>query len=329
MKLLPKYIKYKIASVLSTKDLFNFHLTSRDNYQLYRSADFWANKLKMTTLDWQNRVDRSGVLCYWPPDNNSWEYPKNVYRYRTIGTVWSCIDVFGNLYLMDIGYLLHIFGQDLGPNWTKVSVEHKVEDFICAESLLLLTIDHELHIIGDSTTIVPAVKEIGWVSDRGDTDITYFLTFQGQLYVIDDSQTKIIATNVTHVLAATYSDVDLYYVIQSTHLWRYDSHSNQSKFELEFDRVLSLYYDQNHLYINESCYIDTGDILVKDNNYITQKGIVYKKFRVTYDDVNKTLTVKDSDNVICHIDDEVLKVFIEDDNLCYIKKQAKLLLPKT
>ena len=97
MNLLPKYIKYKIASELSASDLYNLHLTSNENYQLYRSNAFWAHKLNMTTSDWQNRVNRSGDLYGGYPTTKHYFDVKNVYRYRTLGLVASCLDVFGNL----------------------------------------------------------------------------------------------------------------------------------------------------------------------------------------------------------------------------------------
>ena len=73
MNLLPKYIKYKIAAELSSQDLFNLHLTSKDNYQMYKSAEFWANKLKITTLDWKNRVELSGSLYRGYPNSKHYQ----------------------------------------------------------------------------------------------------------------------------------------------------------------------------------------------------------------------------------------------------------------
>lgn len=81
MNLLPKYIKYKIASELSARDLYNLHLTNKEDYQLYLSSDFWAYKLKITTFDWQQRVNQSGDLYRRYPTAKHYSTLKNVYRY--------------------------------------------------------------------------------------------------------------------------------------------------------------------------------------------------------------------------------------------------------
>ena len=255
---------------------------------------------------------------------------KNVYRYRMCGAVSSYIDVFGHLYLFNWGVNRHIFGQSF-RDWTKIFVKHSVEDFIYGTPHLLLTPDHELHVIGTNPLVISDVKKIGCLRCyHGMPKINYFLTFDGQLYVIDDTQNKRIATNVTHVLEATYhgymgvySSDQLYYVIQSSQVWRYFSDTCESIFELELNDITFLHNDLNSLYINDVCYLDTGKSLTKIDKHVPQKGLMYQYYIVIHDEVNKTLTFKDHKNVIHHIDDNISQVFIEREVLYYIKKKSR------
>ena len=120
----------------------------------------------------------------------------------------------------------------------------------------------------------------------------------------------------------------LYYVVESTQLWCYHSNTYGESSGSELDSITSLHYNQNHLYIDDVCYLDTGDSLLRDDQFIGQKGISYLGCIVTHDDINKTVNFKDSTGIIHHVDDNILKVFVEDEILYYIKKPATLRLPK-
>lgn len=310
MNLLPKYLQYKIASELSSKDLYNLHLTSKDNYQRYKSDEFWANKLKISISDWQSRSKRSGALFSWDRDTKPCEILHNVYHYRTLEDISSYIDVFGNLYLKHNGETdIQIFGQDIKSQWTKISVGRALNDFIIAEQILLLTQNQELHIMEKKSMIIPAdalpthlprpyegVKKIGCISYQyNECHITYFLTVQRQLYVIENGQNKLLATNVTHVLESKYYDHwhigQLFYVIQSMQVWRYYGYTGKATFELSFDCVDFLQYHENYLYVNEFCYADELDQLIKMNGSRHLKGIFYGGVTIMHDNSTSQLKI--------------------------------------
>lgn len=343
MHLLPKYIKYKIASELALADLFNLRLTSKDNYQMYRSDDFWAYKLKMTTLEWQNRVDSSGDLYSLCHDRPFYRGLKSVYRYRSSSPVIAYIDITGNLYLANMYasvYDIRIFGRLIRKIWTRIELDYVVEDFIymSPDHMLILTQNHELHIIFNhstepNTVILPAVKKIDIISLGFNKNKAYFVTDQDQLHVVEGQQYRRIATNVTHVLRAIHcSDDDcidlLYYVVCSTaysaELWCYHSENMTSVLKHEFDFITSISHRRDTLYINDVGYSDIGLGLVKNGKVLKQKGLVQNNHFYIRDDINQTLKRIDSNGVINHIDSGVSKVFLDDCSIFYIKKPTRL-----
>ena len=236
--------------------------------------------------------------------------------------------------------------QIVRHQWTKIFLKHAVEDFISADQVLLLTQNHELHLIDIDQRIRPAatsqspcgpVKKIGWNEHSfNEPDITYFLTFQDELNVIARDQIRLLATNLSHLLESTYYDngarygIDqIYYVVDSRQLERYRSDCCGPTFELEFDCITSIHYSQNSIYINDVCCLGTGDNLVHVGKCVCQKDIGHQKNIVMHDDLTRILTFRDSPDVIHHSEDNILNVFIEEDVLYYIKTPVKLLLPKS
>lgn len=278
MDLLPKYIKYKIVSELGSLDLFNFHLTSKDNYQLYRSEDFWAYKLKVTTQDWQNGVGRG--LCQKLP---LYEGLKNIHSFQG-SPVSSYSDVHGNLYVEKehtSNEDIYIFDQLIGENWARVNINHLVENFIYmrTDHMLLLMKNHDLQItfrsfLDSTAIIITGVKKIGIISHGmispswNIRSQTYFVTDQDELRIVQGQQCKHIATNVTHVISACHHDIHdnfsnvLYYVVRSNEysveLWCYQSANMTSELQQEFDCITSISHCYDTLYIDKIGYSNRG-----------------------------------------------------------------------